>query len=86
MDYLENHNKDKISKIFKAGKSEAIRLTKNDAELLEFRPSNQVIKEISPDGMSIKYKKIPKISQETKKEIANILDEDADLILALRDV
>lgn len=60
MDHLENHNKDKMSKIFKAAKSEAIRLTKNDAELLEFCPSNQVIKEISPDGMSIKYKKIPK--------------------------
>lgn len=86
MDHLENHNKDKISKVFKAGNSEAIRLTKKDAELLDLNPGDQVIKEISPDGMSIKYKKIPKISQETKKEITNILDEDADLILALRDV
>ncbi len=86
MDHLENHNKDKISKVFKAGNSEAIRLTKKGAELLDLNPGDQVIKEISPDGMSIKYKKIPKISQETKKEITNILDEDADLILALRDV
>lgn len=86
MDHLENHNKDKISKVFKAGNSEAIRLTKKDAELLDLNPGDQVIKEISSDGMSITYKKIPQISQETKKEIANILDEDADLIWALKDL
>lgn len=86
MDRLQNHNKDKMSKIFKAGKSEAIRLIKNDGELLDFCPNNKVIKEIFPDGMSIKYEKISKISQETKKEIANILDEDADLIWALKDL
>lgn len=48
--------------------------------------SDQSIKEISLDRRSITYKKIPKISQETKKEITNILDEDADLILALNDL
>ncbi|MGI1818949.1 AbrB/MazE/SpoVT family DNA-binding domain-containing protein [Lactobacillus johnsonii] len=86
MDYITNYDKDKMAKVFKAGNSEAIRLTKKDAELLDLNPGDQVIKEISPDGMSITYKKIPQISQETKKEIANILDEDADLIWALKDL
>lgn len=86
MDYIANYDKDKMAKVFKAGNSEAIRLTKKDAELLDLNPGDQVIKEISPDGMSITYKKISKISQETKKEIANILDEDVDLIWALKDL
>ena len=83
MDYITNYDKDKMAKVFKAGNSEAIRLTKKDAELLDLNPGDQVIKEISPDGMSITYKKIPQISQE---KIANILDEDADLMWALKDL
>ena len=63
MDYITNYDKDKMAKVFKAGNSEAIRLTKKDAELLDLNPGDQVIKEISPDGMSITYKKIPQISQ-----------------------
>lgn len=86
MDYITNYDKDKMAKVFKAGNSEAIRLTKKDAELLDLNPGDQVIKEISPDGMSITYKKIPQIFQETKEEIANILDEDADLMWALKDL
>ena len=86
MDYITNYDKDKMAKVFKAGNSEAIRLTKKDAELLDLNPGDQVIKEISPDGMSITYKKNPQISQETKEEIANILDEDADLMWALKDL
>lgn len=86
MDYSANYDKDKMAKVFKAGNSEAIRLTRKDAKLLDLNPGDQVIKEISPDGMSITYKKIPQISQEAKKEIANILDEDADLIWALKDL
>ena len=86
MDYITNYDKDKMAKVFKAGNSEAIRLTKKDAELLDLNPGDQVIKEISPDGMSITYKKIPQISQETKEAIANILDEDADLMWALKDL
>lgn len=86
MDYITNYDKDKMAKVFKAGNSEAIRLTKKDAELLDLNPGDQVIKEISPDGMAITYKKIPKISQETKKEIGDILNEDADLIWALKDL
>ena len=86
MDYITNYDKDKMAKVFKAGNSEAIRLTKKDAELLDLNPGDQVIKEISPDGMSITYKKIPQISQETKEEIANILDEDEDLMWALKDL
>lgn len=58
MDYIANYDKDKVAKVFKAGNSEAIRLSK----------------------------KIPKVSESTKNDIAKILDEDKDLIWALKDL
>lgn len=86
MDYIANYDKDKVAKVFKAGNSEEIRLSKKDTELLNLIPGDQVIKEIAPDGMSITYKKIPKVSESTKNDIAKILDEDKDLIWALKDL
>lgn len=69
MDYIANYDKDKMAKVFKAGNSEAIRLTKKDAELLDLNPGDQVIKEISPDGMSITYKKSPRFPKKLKKRL-----------------
>ena len=86
MDHTASYDKDKMSKLFTTGNSEAIRLRKKDTELLDLNPSDQFIKEISLDGRSISYNKFSKISQENKKEIANILNEDSDLIWALKDL
>ncbi|EEJ71051.1 hypothetical protein [Lactobacillus ultunensis] len=86
MNYVANYDRDKIAKVFKAGNSEAIRLTKKDVDLLNLKAGDQIIKEIAPDGMSITYKKIPEISQETKDDIAQILNEDKDLVWALKDL
>ncbi len=55
MDHTANYDKDKMSKLFTTGNSEAIRLRKKDTELLDLNPSDQFIKEISLDGRSISY-------------------------------
>ncbi|EFB61941.1 toxin-antitoxin system, antitoxin component, AbrB family [Lactobacillus gasseri 224-1] len=54
MDFLKDN---KTAKVFKAGNSEAIRLTKQDTAIFKVKPGDQVIKEVSPDGMSITFKK-----------------------------
>lgn len=86
MDYVKEKDNTGLSKIFKAGNSEAIRLTKKDTKIFKVKPGDQVIKEISPDGMSITFKKLPNVSQETKDMVADVLKEDNDLIWALKDL
>ena len=86
MDYIKGKETEGLSKIFKAGNTEAIRLTKKDTAIYKVKPGDQVVKEISPDGMSITFKKIPKVSQETKDMVAEVLKEDKDLIWALKDL
>lgn len=36
--------------------------------------------------MSITFKKMPEVSEDVKKEVSDILNEDADLIQALKDL
>lgn len=86
MDYIENESTEGLAKVFKAGNSEAIRLTKKDTAIFKVKPGEQVIKELSPDGSSITFKKIPAVSTSTKQMVANILNEDQDLIQALKDL
>lgn len=86
MDYVKEKDTHGLSKVFKAGNSEAIRLTKKDTRIFNVKPGDQVIKEIAPDGSSITFKKLPEISQETKSMVADILNEDQDLIWALKDL
>lgn len=86
MDFLKDRENNKIAKVFKAGNSEAIRLTKQDLAIFKVKPGDQVIKEVSPDGMSITFKKIPEVSDHIKKDVSQILNEDADLIQALKDL
>lgn len=56
------------------------------AKVFKVKPGDQVIKEVSPDGMSITFKKMPEVSEDVKKEVSDILNEDADLIQALKDL
>lgn len=86
MDYIKNQSANGLAKVFKAGNSEAIRLSKKDTNIFKVKPGDQVIKEISPDGSSITFRKIPIISDKTKQAVADILDEDQDLIQALKDL
>ena len=86
MDYIKNQSANGLAKVFKAGNSEAIRLSKKDTNIFKVKPGDQVIKEISPDGSSIRFRKIPIISDKTKQAFADILDEDQDLIQALKDL
>ena len=69
MDFLKDN---KTAKVFKAGNSEAIRLTKQDTAIFKVKPGDQVIKE--------------EVSEDVKKEVSDILNEDADLIQALKDL
>ena len=86
MDFLKGKENNKTAKVFKAGNSEAIRLTKQDTAIFKVNPGDQVIKEVAPDGMSITFKKMPEVSEDVKKEVSEILNEDADLIQALKDL
>lgn len=86
MDYIKNQSANGLAKVFKAGNSEAIRLSKKDTNIFKVKPGDQIIKEISPDGSSITFRKIPIISDKTKQAVADILDEDQDLIQALKDL
>lgn len=86
MDFLKDKENNKTAKVFKAGNSEAIRSTKQDSAIFKVKHGNQVIKEVSPDGMSITFKKLPKVSENVKKEVSEILNEDADLIQALKEL
>lgn len=86
MDYIKNQSSNGLAKVFKAGNSEAIRLSKKDTNIFKVKPGDQVIKEISPDGSSITFRKIPTVSDKTKQAVADILDEDQDLIQALKDL
>ena len=74
MDFLKGKENNKTAKVFKAGNSEAIRLTKQDTAIFKVKPGDQVIKEVDPDGMSITFKKIPEVNDYVKKEfIYNII-------------
>jgi antitoxin component of MazEF toxin-antitoxin module len=86
MDFLKGKETEGLAKVFKAGNSEAIRLTKKDTSVFQVKPGDQVVKEISPDGMSITFKRVPKVSENVKKQVDDILSEDADLIQALKDL
>ena len=86
MDFLKGKENNKTAKVFKAGNSETIRLTKQDTAIFKVKPGDQVIKEVAPDGMSITFKKMPEVSEDVKKEVSEILNEDADLIQALKDL
>ena len=46
----------------------------------------KVFKAGNSDGMSITFKKMPEVSEDVKKEVSEILNEDADLIQALKDL
>lgn len=56
------------------------------AKVFKVKPGDQVIKEISPDGSSITFRKIPTVSDKTKQTVADILNEDRNLIQALKDL
>lgn len=86
MDFTNQKERRVFAKVFKAGNSEGIRLTKNDIAKFKVKAGDQVLKEISPDGMSITYKRLPKVSSKTKKDVSQILKEDSELIKKLKDL
>ena len=46
MVFLKDKENNKTAKVFKAGNSEAIRLTKQDTAIFKVKPEYQVIKEV----------------------------------------
>lgn len=46
MDFLKGKENNKTAKVFNAGNSEAIRLTKQDTAIFKVKPEYQVIKEV----------------------------------------
>lgn len=73
------------SKLFKAGNSFGLRITKKDKEYINANPGDEFEKEISPDGQTIIFRKKQEVSKETLDLINELFDENRKLMERLKD-
>lgn len=73
------------SKFFRVGNSFGLRLTKKDKEILNATPGDDFEKIISPDGQTITFRKKQRVSLQTQKMIAELFDENRELMERLKD-
>lgn len=73
------------SKLFKAGNSFGLRITKKDKERIGAKTGDEFEKIISPDGSSITFKKKEDISLDMQERINRLFDENKDLMDRLKE-
>lgn len=74
------------AKIFKAGNSYGLRLTKKDKELLHADTDTVFEKTISADGSSITYQKKPKVNPQFIKSAMAYYDKNRPMMERLKDL
>lgn len=75
----------KYSKVFRAGNSLGVRLTKQDAKELGLEVGDEPIKVISADKQTIAFKKKEKVSPSVSKLIDQGIKENWELLEWLKD-
>lgn len=70
----------KYSKVFRAGNSLGVRLTKHDAKELGLEVDNELIKVISANKQTIAFKKKEKVSPSISKLIDQGIKENWELL------
>lgn len=73
------------SKFFRVGNSFGLRLTKKDKEILNATPGDEFEKIISPDGQSVTFRKKQTVSLQTQKMIAELFNENQELMKRLKE-
>ncbi|KRL13708.1 hypothetical protein [Schleiferilactobacillus perolens] len=72
------------AKLFKAGNSYALRLTKKDKELLHADTNTVFEKTISADGSTITYRKKPTVNPDVLKYLDEYYNEHQDMMDELK--
>ena len=82
---MQEINDKKYSKVFRAGNSLGVRLTKHDAKELGLEVGDELIKVISDDKQTVTFKKKEKVSPSVSKLIDQGIKENWELLEWLKD-